>query len=58
MSNTTTTQTVAELRSTQTLWTDWMATATSGLADTDLVSVTRKDTFFGSFVLAVEAVAS
>lgn len=58
MSNQTNTQTVAELRSTQTVWTTWLDLATAGLAESDLVLVTRKVTAFGSFVLAVEAVAS
>jgi len=55
MSNNTTTQTVAELRSTQLVWTDWLAASTAGLTETDLVSVTRKVTPFGTFVLDVKA---
>jgi len=52
--NETTTETVAAFRRTQVVFPEWMQQAVAGLADTDLVTVTRKNAgFLGSWVLAV-----
>jgi hypothetical protein len=51
--NSTKTETLAHFRSQQVIFVQWMQEATAGLADTDLVEVTRKSTPFGSFVLDV-----
>jgi hypothetical protein len=52
---TTTVETVAEFRRSQVIVVEWMENALAGLADTDLVSVTRNDCgFMGRFVMHVE----
>ena len=52
--NETTTETVAAFRRTQVVFPEWMQQAVAGLADTDLVTVTRKNEgFLGTWVLAV-----
>jgi len=52
---TTTVETVAEFRRSQVIVVEWMENALAGLADTDLVSVTRNDCgFMGRFVMRVE----
>lgn len=51
----TTTETVSTFRNSQVVFPQWMQEAVAGLADTDLVRVTRRDLgFMGTFVLAVE----
>ena len=35
------------------VWVDWMEKATAGLAEEDLVDVVRRDTPFGTFLLAI-----
>lgn len=49
--STTTTETLAAVRSRQSVWPAWMQAATAGLADTDLVAVTTRSTPVGNYVL-------
>lgn len=51
--NSSSTETLARFRSQQVIFVQWMQEATAGLADTDLVEVTRQSTPFGSFVIDV-----
>ena len=51
----TTVETVAEFRRSQVIVVEWMEKALAGLADTDLVSVTREHAgFIGTFCHSVE----
>lgn len=54
---TTTTETVASVRARQSVWVTWMAEATAGLADTDLVEATTDRTPFGNYLVALAPVA-
>jgi hypothetical protein len=50
----TVTQTVAEFRNSQTVFTDGMKKAVEGMADSDTVRVTKRVTGFGTFFVSVE----
>lgn len=49
-----TTETVKELKDSRSVWPDWMQSRVTGLSDDDEVVVTRRHTFAGSFVVAVD----
>lgn len=47
-------ETLAALRSSQTVWPEWMAQVTRNLADTDEVEVTRRHEPFGTYVIHIK----
>jgi hypothetical protein len=49
-------ETLAEVKSRQGIWVDWMRKATEGLADTDLVRTVTHVTPFGRFLKLIEPV--
>jgi hypothetical protein len=50
------TETVATVKTRQVIWPDWMAQATEGLADSDLVTTYTNATGFGNYLMAIEPV--
>lgn len=50
-------QTLAALKMTQTIWTDWMAEMAAGMTDGDLVAVRRLHTFAGTYLQSFRRVA-
>ena len=52
------TETVAAVKARQVIWPDWMAQATEGLADTDLVTTYTDVTGFGNYLMAIKPVAA
>jgi hypothetical protein len=56
MNTTTATETVALVKSRQSIWVEWMQRATAGLTDESLVEVTTNHTPFGSFCVSITPV--
>jgi hypothetical protein len=52
----TTIETVASVKSRQSIWVDWMQRSTAGLTDESLVEVTTHHTPFGSFCMSIKPV--
>jgi len=56
MNTSTATETVALVKSRQSIWVEWMQRATTGLTDESLVEVTTHNTPFGSFCISIKPV--